>query len=134
MWVVCHHESVPASTGSSGSADPESEPWKSAGDYPFNKHPQVTLSLRTPVSHVDFKHSCEECFSFLNLKHSLIVSLLRVEKFLDLNAKPWRGRDMGFIIVSCCFVLRWGRGSEGLITWDTCCEGASVPNSGCPSS
>lgn len=74
----------------------ESECWKSAGDYTFNKHPQVMLSLRTPVSHMDFKNSCGECFSFLNLKHSLIVSLLRVEKFQEPKCQALEGTGYGF--------------------------------------
>lgn len=100
----------------------ESECWKSAEDYTFNKHPQVTLSLRTPVSHVDFKNSCGECFSFLNLKHSLIVSLLRVEKFQEPKCQALEGTGYGLhnCLMLFCTTLgsgEWGPHYLGHLLW-----------------
>lgn len=73
----------------------ESEPGGQPGRH-FQQAPRGLGASETPDSHVDFKSSCGECFSFLHLKHSFIASLLRVEKFQEPSAKPWRRQDEGF--------------------------------------
>ena len=107
-WMLCKCRSV------------ESEPGGQPGQH-FQQAPWGLGASETPDSHVDFKSSCGECFSFLHLKHSFITSLLRVEKFQEPSAKPWRWQNEGF--QGSWAASGWG--TRGLVTWTPPAGGSS---------